>query len=352
MLHEKTIIWLIVFVLILPYLNTQAKNLGKINYTSQVVLDISWDKEPEKLGRAYFWRGDGEPVPPEQYISFIVSPNGDIYLVDRVYHKVLRFDPAGNFLYAIDSIEPDRYNGICVDTQDNIYVSCGHVGLVESQKDILVKKYSSKGELLRTYHLLKPEEIEPCLEHVDLTIHIDDHGSLYAQYGTEVTLQFEAKDKELPVQAQKNSCVESVLGGNFLSGNRFYKDFYWSNGGGGILISDSTGNKLKIFKQGGGYFLGADQMNNLYFYSRRLLWEDGKIYPLSEEMKGKRVDVVEIYDEHENPISSFYWTNPQHYAANTLYSEWVTIEQSNVYVLIVEENGIKIVKWSPVERGK
>jgi len=24
-----------------------------------VVLDICWDKEPEKLGRAYFWRGGG-----------------------------------------------------------------------------------------------------------------------------------------------------------------------------------------------------------------------------------------------------------------------------------------------------
>ena len=62
---------------------------------------------------------------------------------------------------------------------------------------------------------MKPEDIDACLEHFDLTIHIDDQGSLCAQYGKEVTFKFAAKDKELPLQAQKNSCVESVIGGNF-----------------------------------------------------------------------------------------------------------------------------------------
>lgn len=348
MLYKKAMIWLTVFLPMLANLTVQAKNSGRINYASQVVLDIPWNKEPEKLGRAYFWRGDGEPVPPEQYISFVVSPSGEIYLIDRVYHKLLRFNPAGKFLYAIDSIEPDRYNGMCVDAQGNIYVSYGHVGLVESPGDILVKKYAARGELLRTYHLLKPEDIDACLEHFDLTIHIDDQGSLYAQYGIEVTFKFAAKDKELPLQAQKNSCIESIIGGNFLSGNRFYRDLYWVNGGADLLITDSVGNQLRSLRKGGGYLLGADTKNNLFFYSTRLLREDGNIYPLSEEMNGKRVEFIEICDDSGKLVSSFYWLNPKHYAVNILYSEWVTVEQSNVYVLFVEENDIKIIKWAPL----
>lgn len=352
MIFEKTIIWLTVFILILTFLDTQAKDLPKINYTSQVVLDIPWDKEPEKLGRAFFWRSDGEPIPPEQYVSFVVSPAEDIYLIDRVNHKLLRFNPEGNFLYAIDSIEPDRDNGMCIDEQGNIYVSYGHVAFVATPENILVKKYSAKGELLQTYHLLKPEDIDACLDHFDLTIHIDDQGSLYAQYGIGMTFKFATKNKELPLQTQKNSCIESISGGNFLSGNRLYRDLYWVNGGADLLITDSVGNQLSSLRKGGGYFLGADTKNNLFFYSTRLLREDGNIYPLSEEMNGKRVEFIEICDDSGNLVSSFYWVNPKNYSTNILYSEWVTIEQSNVYVLFVEENGIKIIKWSPVERGK
>jgi len=353
------IISFLILAEILLTLDIEAENVPQETYVSQIVINLPWETKPEKLGRAYFLRGEGEAMPPKESIGFTISLNGDIYLVDRINHRVLRFSPGGEFLHAIDSIDPDIWNGICVDRENNIYVSYGHIPFVEDTIKIYVQKYNSKGEPLCKYQLLKPEEISKCIEDYSLSLFLDSFDNLYAQYHpfyycAGITFKFGTPDRELPLEIQKEFCLEGGLGGNGLRGNRFYKQVYWPPEEEGILITDAAGKKIKTFKTTGGYFLGADSRNNLYFYSHCLLDEDSTIYPYWMIAKGKKGDHIlafNNYDEGENLISTIYWKPPV-FPVDNIYVNGSDIDQGNIYALTFDEIGIRIIKWSPVEGGK
>ena len=357
----KKFVLILVFLILLVVLwviENNANNINQRTYVSHIIIDIRWETKPEELGKAYGLNEEGENMPPEKSLAFAIAPYGDIYLVDRINHKILRFSPEGEFMYVIDTIEPDIFNGMCVDKENNIYISYGH--LPEDTNRVYVKKYNLRGEHIYTYQLLKSDEISICLDDETISLYTDNSGNLYAHYNPfQIRLgtifKFGTTDnKELSLEAQTNTCIEGGIGGNGLTGNRFYTQIWWPPEEEGILITDSVGQKIKTFKTYPGELIGVDIKNNLYFYLDALVDEKGEILPfwmLSEGRKGTHVAFFSIYDEKETLISSFHWKPPEGY--NTpIYPNKINVDQGNIYILTISETGIKITKWSPVESGK
>ncbi|MDH4222917.1 MAG: hypothetical protein OEV55_05185 [candidate division Zixibacteria bacterium] len=288
-------------------------------YTPQVILSASWgDKnlfedrvlsEPGKIGFAL--SSEGLECGPT---AFTVAPNGDIYIADIVNDRVQRFSSNGSFLAIVPKLRVGTDVGMRVDKEGNIYT--GHFYTA----DPYVMKYDPQGNLVVTYQITKDEEMgtdRPYHWGGQGNILLDDSGRVFVQYikgAIEYSFQVGTTTAPFSSAQQKTS---------------------WQEGFFGITANLPTDNKR---------------------YTGNLLGVDDKFeYRIEEDIKNQNISIITKYDLISRLIGTYTldWSKiecPLLTAFSMGGSQ--VFDKGNIYVFCSDKEGVRIIKWSPVEGGR
>jgi hypothetical protein len=313
------IFMLLILFLVLQVLAFCADYTPKGTYVPNIVLTAPWDEknlrvdkvqsEPGKIG--FKLSSEGLECGPT---AFTVAPNGDIYVGDIINDRVQRFSSNGSFLIIIPNIRVGADVGMRVDKEGNIYM--GHFYTL----DPYVKKYDPQGNLVITYHIAKDEEMgtdDPGNWGGQGNILIDDSGKVFVQYlkgGNEYSFQVGTKDMPFSPSQQKTSWKEGFYGltSNLPLGNKTY-----------------TGNLLGVDSEAEYRIEKDENKENISIITK---------YDLKSRLVGTyTLDWTKI----ECPLLTAFNMGPRQ-----------IFDKGNLYVLCSDKEGIKIIKWSPVEGGK
>ena len=303
-------------------LNLRADNTTQGTYIPSVILSAPWgeknrfdNNEPSKPGTFGFWRNDqGIACGPT---AFTVAPDGDIYICDIINDRIQRFSANGSFLAIIANAGVGYGEGMCVDKEGNLYTGHFHT------RNPYVKKYDSNGNFVTTYQIVTDEEMgtdKPTNWGGAGNILVDDSGRVFIQYekdGTNYRFQVGTKDASFSAAQQKATWKEGYLGitANPPNGNRTYS----------------------------GYLLGMDTDAEYEIEQEMKNGEPNRdISIIKKYQKGKLVGTYTLnWKQIDCPvITSFSMAGNQ------------VFDKGNIYVFCSDKDGIKIIKWSPVEGGK
>jgi hypothetical protein len=322
------IVMFLVLLVISIVIRDQANNAqsdsgsaGKETYVSQVIIDAPWGKDPGQFG-IY----EPDEGPNHGPFTFTISSQAEIFIYDSVNHRIQKFDSNGRFI----SVIPLTATGIeiCVDPSGNVYLY--HTSRVPQ----LIIQYDSKGNLLKEYPNLWDDEGMRVFGGAH--IYCDKSGKLFLSYHSDslktyVFFQVGTTEINFLPEQQKATFRKGFVGTNTvvfdqeknlqLRGNRFH-------------LVDKSEKSIREYKPLVGGFVGVDSLLNIYTYR----YDEKKDV---EEMR-KYSHEGDLVAEFNVQTDDFVWTSRSH----------IVDEHGNIYVMSTSKEGLKIIKWSPVEGGK
>jgi hypothetical protein len=317
--HSKTII-LLILLLIFLILVLKADNTRQGTYVPSVVLAAPWgDKniiidnvssEPGKFG-FYLDESKLEHGPT----AFTVAPNGDIYIADNINDRVQRFSPTGSFLGIIPNARTEGSSGFTVDQEGNIYCPNTYTA------NPAVYKFDRNGNQIKIYPIVKDQEMgtDRPYNWSAIGISCDDSGRVFIQYikhsGTQRVFQIGTKDFEFSPPQQKATLKEAMFGAtaNIPNGN-------------------------KIFSEIG--LLGVDK---------------DAVYTMEKDEKIPNISIIKksTYDGRLIATYTADWSQAKCQLITAFSMNKHTVfDKGNIYSFCSDKEGIKIIKWFPVEGGK
>ncbi len=325
----KRLILLPLFFLVLGLLlviKNKADQSKKEAYVSQVIIDAPWGENPGQFG-IYEPGEHGEEGPQVGPDFFSISPNGDIYICDVQNHCIQRFSNQGELISVIPTGKwIDIPADLCVDKELDIYILYVHI--VPSQ----VWKYDQNGNVLKKYKIYQGAGPLFC----------DTQGRLFIG-GPKVVYQFGTVLEEFTLEQQRASLREGFVGSNnvvlnqgkILQTKEGELHLAELNATEGEADSNKSVKKfslyrLNLYPSGTASFTGVDEQMNVYTFTSRGGYVIRKYNPSGDL-------VAEFSIEKEDYI----WTS------RSLFLD----EHGNIYVMSTSEEGLKIIKWSPVEGG-
>jgi hypothetical protein len=311
------IIALILF-LVLPVLGIYADSTLQGTYVPKVILTAPWgktnlrtNKVPSEPG-TFGFRIDEEGI-EHGPTAFTIAPNGDIYIADNINDRTQHFSASGQFISVIPNVRVGYDSGLRVDKEGNIYT--GHFYTLNPY----VKKFNPQGNLVITYPVGQDQEMgtdDPGQWGGQGNILVDDSGMVFVQYlrgNSEDGFQVGTKDAPFSPAQQKATWKQGFYGltANLPNGNQRYS--------GNILGLDA---KYK-------YEMEKDEKNE-------------NISIISKFQKGKLIATYTLdWKQIECPILTAFSMGGRQ-----------VFDKGNIYVFCSDKEGIKIIKWSPVEGGK
>ena len=303
------------FLGILFIVSNHADNVEKETYVSRVIIDAPWgeknlfkDKVPSERGKFGFWlNSQGLEVGPT---GFTVGPNGDIYVADNLNDRVQHFSSNGSFLAIIPNIFVSAESGIRVDKEGHIYT--GDFQAVNP----FVQENDAQGNLVTTYYIAKDGEMgtdDPNNWGGAGNILVDDSGRVYVQYlkgSSEYSFQVGTKKMTSSSAQQKTTWKKGFYGStaNLPNGNQRYS--------GNILGLDSEYE----------YEMEKDEKNE-------------NISIITKYQNGKLVGTYTLdWKQIDCPLLTAFSMGGRQ-----------VFDKGNLYVFCSDKDGIKIIKWSPVQ---
>lgn len=312
-----TIMLLPILIGIVFVLNLRANDVMQGRYVPSVVLTALWDKKnlsdhglPSELGKFGFSLDEsGLAHGPT---AFTVAPNGDIYIADNMNKRIQRFSASGSFLKSIPNAWGEIYAGLAVDEEGNIY--CPNTYATNPS----VHKFDQNGNLLKIYPIAKDEDMgtDKPYNWSATGISCDDSGRVFMQYtkypATPLSFQIGAKDAEFSPSQQKSSLKEVQFG-----------------------ATANVPNMNKIFREDG--LLGVDK---------------DAVYTMEKDEKNPYLATIKrtTYDGRLLCIYSVDWSQAKCTLLTSFSMNKHTVfDKGYVYSFCSDKEGIKIIKWSPVE---
>lgn len=300
-------------------LNTEANNTIQGTYEPSIVLTAPWgtknlreDKVASKKG-TFGFRIDAEGC-EHGPTAYTVARNGDIYIADNINNRTQHFSASGEFMAVIPGVRIGYDAGLRVDKDGNIFM--GHFYTI----DPYVKKYDPQGNLLFTYNITKDEKMgtdAPTHWGGQGNIIVDDSGKVFVQYSKgAVKYSFQVGTTTTPFSSAQQKAS-------------------WKEGFFGITANLPTSNKR---------------------YTGNLLGVDDKFeYRIEQDMKNNNISIITKYDLIGRFVGTYIldWSKIECplLTAFSMGGRQV-FDKGNIYVFCSDKEGIKIIKWSPVEGGK
>jgi hypothetical protein len=338
----KKLVLILVFLMSLIaifVIRNGAKDTQKETYISQVIIDAPWGKEPGQFG-IYEPGEHGEEGPPVGPNTFTISPNSDIYILD-LHGRVQKFDQDGRLLSAI----PLSLVGIeiCIDQSGHIYI----YNTARVPKRII--QYDDKGTLLKEYSILWDDQGMRVVGGAH--IYCDNTGRIFLSYRsdslkTSVIFQVGTTEINFSPEQQRATLREGFVGSNnvVLNQGRILQTkegelhLVELNPAKGVADSSSSVKKfslyrLNLYPSGTASFTGVDEQMNIYTCKADL-----KTYS----------SIMRKYSPEGELVAEFNIQKDNYaHAKRSLILD----EHGNIYVMSTSEDGLKIIKWSPVEGG-
>jgi hypothetical protein len=316
-------------------INCKANNVPKETYVPQVIIEAPWGNETGQFG-VYFPPEGGPGVGP---FTFTISPQGEIYIFDPVNSRIQKFDSGGRFLLAITLSKGGM--DICVNNSGNIYLYDG--GLVPKR----IYQYDSEGNFTKEYPIVWKDGSMGWGP-----IYCDKSGRLFLSYRsdslkTKMVFQVGTTETIFTLEQQKST----LQTGSYLGLNANLPDWekYLSKIQGKTYSINSKINTQKII---------AKELN----LSREGLLgiDEEAVYNIAKDEKSTDVSVILKYN-YDGDLLTTYTLNWKEGKCEAFQTEeevgiWVSKEvifdKGNLYTYIRCKDGLKIIKWSPVEGGK
>jgi len=304
----------------------------------------------------------GDSGPEAGPADFTVSQSGEVYILDNLNRRVQRFSSDGRFIEVVPVIQGG--NDMIIDKENNIYT-----GAFDWTFYPKVEKYDQAGNLLMTYHLGKWADFGDKRGYRSINhwggggnISCDNSGRLFIKYvklntplfpgdtipgNTEFIFQFGTTTQEFTFEQQISTL--KIPGTWSLNVNLPDWDNYLRKIKGKTysLKSERNAQKnlAKELAQPREGFIGID--------------EDA-VYNILRDEKNPDSSVILKYNYDGDLIASYIlnWTAGECETFQTEYQpaggtkKWVLFDKGNLYTYIHCKDGLKIIKWSPVEGGK
>ncbi len=331
----KRLILLPVLLLVLGVLlviKNKADQMQKQTYVSQVIIDAPWGEELGQFG-IYDPPEGGPTVGPS---TFSVTPEGDIYILDLMNGRVQKFGPDGRLLFVI----PLSRVGMKMDVDQlgNVYI----YDTARVPKKII--QYDSKGNLLKEYLILWSDgEIRGG------DIYCDNSGRIFLCYRsdslkTSVIFQVGTTEIDFTPEQQKATLREGFAGSNNVVLNQ------------GRILQTKEGNLCLVgFDHVKGEADSTKSIKEFSIYRMNLgqagftgVDEEMNIYTCKYDMEND-FWAMRKYNPDGNLVAEFNIEEDNYAHANRAL---VLDEHGNIYVMSTSEDGLKIIKWSPVEGGQ
>ena len=302
-------------------INCKANNVPKETYFPQVIIDATWGKEPGQFG--VYEPEEGPTLGPQ---TLIISSNGDIYIEDGENGRIQRFSESGELIATIPLSRLGE--GLCVDQTGKIYFY--DPTLVPKK----IYQYGPKGNMLKESVLWEGVRGSG-------SIYSDRSGKLFLSYWNDslkTSLVFQVGTSEIVFsrEQQKATLREGFVGSNNVILNQ---GKIFQNKEGDLHLVDDSSRSVKKFSSykmnlGQAGFTGVDKEMNIYTlkYDRE-----------------KNVEVMRKYNPAGDLVAEFT-IEKDNYAHAT--RALVLDENGNIFVMSTSKDGLKIIKWSPVEGGK
>jgi hypothetical protein len=343
-------------------------------YVPQVVISAQWgeknliyDEDPSNPGEFGLFNPPegGDSGPEKGPGNFTISPNGEIYILDNLNQRVQRFNSEGRFIGVVPKVQGG--DDIIVDIENNIYV-----GIFDWTFYPKVEKYDQTGNLLITYHLGKWDDFGDRGGYRSINhwggggnISCDNSGRLFIKYvkppepntplfpndtipgNTVFIFQFGTTSQEFTFEQQMSTL--QIRGYWGLNTNLPNWENYLRKIKGKIYSLNSERNALKSLakklaqpREG---FIGID--------------EDA-VYNILRNEKNPDSSVILKYNYDGDLIASYTlnWAEGECKAFQTEYQgiagvkKNMVFDKGTLYTYIDCKDGLKIIKWSPVEGGK
>jgi len=304
----------------LPVLGICADNAVQGTYVPSVVLTAPWGNknlsdhglpsEPGKFGFSLDESGLAHGP-----TAFTVAPNGDIYIADNMNKRIQRFSASGYFLSVIPNAWGEMYAGLAVDEEGNIYCPDTYTA------NPAVYKFDQNGNRIKIYPIVKDEEMgtDKPYNWSATGISSDDSGRVFIQYikhpATLCAFQIGTKDGEFSAAQQKTSLNEAEFGS-----------------------TANVPNMNRIFREDG--LLGVDK---------------DAVYTMEKDEKNPNIATIKkaTYDGRLLSIYSVDWSQAKCTLLTSFSMNKHTVfDKGYVYSFCSDKEGIRIIKWSPVEGSK
>jgi hypothetical protein len=363
----------ILFSVVVLKLTGDGAEIQQSKYVPRVLIRAPWgeknliyDREVSKAGEfGLFIPPEVENIGPEKGpTDFTISPSSEIYIQDNLNGRVQKFSPDGSFIGVVPKVHGG--DDMIIDRENNIYT-----GLFDWTFYPKVEKYDQNGNLLITYHLGKWEDFGKEGGYRSIyhwggsgNITCDNSGRLYIKYvkppdsnplfpddtipgNTEFIFQFGTTTQEFTFEQQMSTL--KIPGTWSWNVNLPDWEQYLRKIKGKIYSLNSERNaqkslakKLAQPREG---FIGID--------------EDA-VYNIITDEKNPDSSVILKYN-YDGDLIAIYninWKEGECETFNTEYQgvAWVkkdkVFDKGILYTYINCKDGLKIIKWSPVEGKK
>jgi hypothetical protein len=303
--------------LMLPVVGICADNSLQGIYVPSVVLTAPWgdknlfdDKvasEPGKFG--FGVDAESLKVGPT---AFTIAPNGDIYIADALNHRIQRYSAQGSFIKTIPNAWGSIQGGFGVDQDGNIYSPDAHT------VNPVVYKFDQDGNQVKIYPIVKDYEMgtdKPSNWSPDY-VSCDDSGRVFMQYtkypAAPFSFQIGTKDIVFSGAQQKTTFKEAVFG-----------------------ATANVPNMNKIPHEVG--LLGVDK---------------DAVYTIQKNEQNPNISIIRksTYDDRQIGVYSLDWSKVKcELITSASMNNKSVFDKGNIYNFCSDKEGIKIIKWSPVE---
>lgn len=305
-------------------------SIRKETYISKVIIDAPWGEEPGQFG-IYKPPEGGPRVGPETYV---IAQNDDIYVDDQLNGRIQKFNNNGQFISSISL--SFSYENMYVEQSGNIYLY--HTARVPKR----IIQYDNKGNLSKEYPILWDDLGMRVVG--GAYIYSDNSGRLFLCYRSDslkVPMIFQVGTTEMVFspEQQKATLREGFVGSNNVVLNQG-KIFQSKEGELRLVEFDSTVKKtgksdkefslyrLNLYPFGVAGFTGVDNEMNVYTTQGNTIRKYNPAGDLVAEFNIEKDD----YAHTSRAI--------------------VLDEHGNIFVMSTSKEGLKIIKWSPVEGKK
>ena len=306
--------------LMLPVIGICSDNTPQGTYVPRIILTAPWgekslsyDKVASKPGEFGFGvNAESLEVGPT---AFTIAPNGDIYIGDALNDRVQRFSAQGSFIKTIPNAWGSSLGGFAVDQDGNIYSPYIYT------KNPAVYKFDQNGNRVMIYPIAKDEEmgIDRYYSWSPNSISCDDSGRVFVQYtvhsGTPRSFQIGTKDAVYSPAQQKATINEASFG-----------------------ATANVPNMNKILREVG--LLGVDK---------------DAVYTIQKDELNPNISIIRksTYDGRPIGVYSLDWSKVKcELITSASMNNNAVFDKGNIYNFCSDKDGIKIIKWTPVESSK
>jgi len=311
----------LVLLAVLFVIKNKANNVQQETYRSELLIDASWGNQPGQFG-IYTPHEEGPTVGPE---TFTATANGDIYIDDLSNGRIQKFSNSGELIAIIHLSHWGE--AICVDISGNIYLY--ESTLIPKR----IYQFDEKGNLLKEYPI--PWDDIGMRVRGGANIYCDKSGRLFLSYRSDslkVPMIFQVGTTEMvsSPEQQKQTLREGFVGSNNVVLDQ--GAVFQTKTGELELVGDSarTVKKFSAYRMNLGQagFTGIDDQMNVYTTSGNTIRKYSPAGDLMAEFTIQKEDYI--------------WTS----------RSLLLDEHGNIYIMSTSKDGLKIIKWSPVEGGK